>query len=116
MTHSTTIVTLLCVLGISLGQVLFKKAALSLADTNELMNWISNSWLLAAIILYGVTTVVWIWVLRQAPLHLAYPFMALAFILVPLLAKLLLNEPIHAQTFVGGTLILVGITITAHAW
>ena len=86
MTPSITSVTILCVLGISIGQILF-----------------------------GITTLVWIWVLRHAPLHIAYPFMALAFLIVPTLGWLFLDESIRIATLVGGVLILAGITIAARA-
>lgn len=115
MTSFVTSITILCVLGISLGQMLFKKAALSISDATAWQHWVFNGWLIAALSLYGITTLVWIWVLRHAPLHLAYPFMGLAFLIVPCLGWLFLDEPIRIPTIAGGALILAGITITAHA-
>lgn len=115
MTLYLTSITILCVLGISLGQMLFKKAAQSIPEAAVWQHWVFNGWLIAALALYGITTLVWIWVLRHAPLHLAYPFMGLAFLIVPCLGWLFLNEPIRIHTVVGGTLILAGIAITAHA-
>ncbi len=115
MTPLITAITILCVLGISLGQILFKKAAASIADATQWQQWVFNGWLITALALYGITTLVWIWVLRHAPLHIAYPFMALAFLIVPCLGWLFLGEPIHVQTLVGGALILAGITLATHA-
>ncbi len=115
MTPLITTITVLCVLGISLGQLLFKQAALSIHDATAWRDWVFNGWLIAALALYGVTTLVWIWVLRHAPLHLAYPFMGLAFLIVPCLGWLFLGEPIRIPTLIGGALILLGITVTAHA-
>ena len=48
-----------------------------------------GSWRL---VLYGFTTLGWVWILRHAPLHVAYPFMGLAFLIVPTLAWLLLGN------------------------
>ncbi len=115
MTPFFTCITLLCVLGISLGQILFKRAALSLSNVTRWQDWIFNGWLLAALVLYGITTLAWVWVLRQAPLHLAYPFMGLAFFIVPCLAWLFFGEPLHVATLVGGALILAGIGVIVHA-
>jgi len=95
--------------------MLFKKAAQSIAVATNWQHWVFNGWLIAALALYGVTTLVWIWVLRHAPLHLAYPFMGLAFLIVPGLGWLFLGEPIRIQTIAGGALILIGIAIAAHA-
>ena len=108
-----TALTLLCVLGISIGQLLFKKAAMYVPAQPGWQGWLMNGWLMTAFVLYGITTLLWVWVLRHAPLHLAYPFMGLAFLIVPGLAWLVLGEPFSARTVVGGLLILVGIAVAA---
>jgi drug/metabolite transporter (DMT)-like permease len=105
--------TLLCVLGISLGQLLFKKAAAALPATLSLAAIVQNYWLISALALYGLTTLGWVWVLRNAPLHLAYPFMGLAFLIVPTLAWLFLGEPLHWRTLAGGVLILAGVALAS---
>ncbi|BFO57326.1 MULTISPECIES: EamA family transporter [Comamonadaceae] len=110
-----TSLTLLCVLGISVGQLLFKKAAMLLPPQPALTDWLFNGWLIVALALYGLTTLLWIWVLRSAPLHLAYPFMGLAFLIVPTMGWLFLGEPLHLQTFIGGALILAGIAVAGRA-
>ena len=53
------------------------------------------------------------WVLRTLPLSLAYPFMALAFIIVPLLGHFLLHEPIGWRNMIGGLLIAFGVVLVA---
>ena len=113
MTLITSAVALICVIGISIGQLLFKKAATTIPPSPSFFDIAFNTWLVSAFILYGLTTLVWIWVLRNAPLYLAYPFMGLAFILVPTLAWLFINEPLHAKTILGGAIIAIGISITA---
>ena len=115
MNFLTITVTIFCVVGISIGQILFKRAALGIENASNWQHWAFNGWLITALALYGVTTLVWIWVLRHAPLHLAYPFMGLAFLIVPCLGWLILGEPIRWSTLAGGALILLGITLTAQA-
>ena len=105
--------TVLCVTGISCGQLLFKKAAHHLPAHARPTDWLLNGWLLTALILYGVMTLLWIWILRHAPLHIAYPFMGLAFLIVPVLAWALLGEPLTWQTLAGGGLILAGVTLAS---
>lgn len=109
-----TSITLLCVLGISTGQLLFKKAATMLPVQPAITDWLFNGWLILAIGLYGVTTLLWVWVLRSAPLHIAYPFMGLAFLFVPMLGWLFLREPIQLNTIIGGLLIMAGITVAGR--
>ena len=105
--------TLLCVICIAIGQLLFKKAALSLPATFSLSAMLFNGWLIASLVLYGLTTLGWVWILRHAPLHLAYPFMGLAFLIVPTLAWLFLGEPLHWRTLIGGLLIMAGVALAS---
>lgn len=107
--------TLTWVLDISLGQLLFKKAALSLPASPSWYDWSSNGWLLVALVLYAVTMAGWVWVLRNAPLSLAYPFMGLAFIIVPLLARWWLGEAVTVQTLAGGARVLADVTLAAKS-
>ena len=107
--------TLLCVFGISIGQLLFKKASAALPATLSLIGLLQNGWLMAALVLYGITTLGWVWILRHAPLYLAYPFMGLAFLIVPCLEWLFLGNPIKLPTIIGGACILMGISIAARA-
>lgn len=107
--------TTLCVTGIAIGQLLFKKAAGAMSGTVGWQSLLLNGWLWAALALYGVMTLLWIWILRHAPLHIAYPFMGLAFLIVPVLAWLWLGEPLSWQTLAGGVLILAGVTLASSA-
>ncbi len=108
-----TLQTLACVLCIAVGQLLFKKAAMALPANPQMIDWVTNGWLFASLALYGLTTLGWVWILRHAPLHLAYPFMGLAFLIVPLLAWAFLGEPLTWQTLVGGALILAGVSLAS---
>ena len=113
MSTALSLSTLLCVLGISIGQLLFKKAAAALPTVFSLPALLQNVWLIAALALYGVTTLGWVWILRHAPLHLAYSFMGLAFLIVPTLAWLFLGEPLHWRTLAGGALIMAGVALAS---
>jgi drug/metabolite transporter (DMT)-like permease len=108
-----TLLTVFCVVLISVGQMLFKKAASQIVEVSDAYQWLFNGWLIGALLLYGVTTLFWVWILRHAPLHLAYPFMGLAFLFVPLLGAAYLGEPLSSKTLVGGILILAGIAIVS---
>ena len=114
MSLQLSLITLICVTCISIGQLLFKQAATALPVNPGLMDWATNGWLIASLALYGLTTLGWVWILRHAPLHLAYPFMGLAFLIVPTLAWLFLGEPLHWRTLAGGLLILAGVALAAR--
>lgn len=74
--------------------------------------WLFNGWLLAALILYGVTTLLWVWILKHVPLHMAYPFMALAFFIVPMLGYFALGEPVNIKVLLGSLFIIAGVVIS----
>lgn len=107
--------TFVCVLSISTGQVLFKKAAQAMPETLSFLALLQNGWLIGSFVLYGVTTLGWVWILRHAPLHLAYPFMGLAFLIVPTLAWAFLGEPLHWRTLAGGALIMAGVALASSS-
>jgi undecaprenyl phosphate-alpha-L-ara4N flippase subunit ArnE len=50
-------------------------------------------------------------VLKSVPLTVAYPFMALTFCVVPLLAWLLLGETLSLRYGVGTGLIVIGLLV-----
>lgn len=113
MNLSLIALTLFCVTGIACGQLLFKQAAIASTVASGWEGQLLNGWLWAAFVLYGAMTLLWVWILRHTALNIAYPFMGLAFLIVPLLAWALLGEPLTWQTIVGGGLILVGVALSS---
>ena len=107
----TYFVALLCVLGISAGQILFKLSAMSFHHAGSYTSVRGLLILTAALALYGVTTLawVWVWVLQKIALGHAYPLMALAFILVPLASYFIFQERFTAQYAIGVILIILGV-------
>lgn len=107
---------ILTVVGLSIGQVLFKLAAREMRPGDTLVQQVFlNPWLYVALLVYVVATVFWVALLRQVPLQLAYPFVAMAFFVVPLLGWLFLGESLRWQNFAGAGLILTGVCVTV-AW
>lgn len=106
------IVAVLCVVGLAIGQILFKIAAASLAQTGSFFAFKTAAAFLAAMILYGIISLAWVWVLQKVELGRVYPLMALAFILVPLASHLIFGERFSSQYFTGVVFIMIGIVIT----
>jgi len=101
------------VLALSVGQILFKLAARDMRPGDPWLEQVAlNAWLYVALAVYGVATIVWVLLLRHVALQLAYPFVALAFFFVPLLAHWILGEALRWQTFAGAGLILLGVWIS----
>ncbi len=104
-----TVALLAAVLLGTAGQVLFKAglrpAATFLAGT-------ATPPVLAGLACYALSTLLWLRVLREAPLAMSYGFLSLNFILVPLAARLFLGEPLPPGLVVGSLLIAAGVVIS----
>lgn len=102
------------VLSLSVGQVLFKVASSKLAlNSSGFIRSLLNPTLITALVVYGIATIMWLLVLKQTPLRIAYPFAALAFVFVPFLAHYLLHEPMPWNTLAGALVICLGVWISA---
>ena len=108
MTYS---VALLCVLGISIGQLLFKYGATAWVSSGSWYATRAVTPVLAAMLLYAFTSLAWVWVLKNAELGRVYPLMALAFVLVPLGSHLIFAEKFHVSYYFGVIMIISGIVI-----
>jgi drug/metabolite transporter (DMT)-like permease len=107
------VLTLGSVFAIGVGQILFKLAAQS-AGRGSGSAWdLLNPWLFAALAVYAVATALWVWVLKSAPLHIAYPFMGFAFIVVPVLAAAFLGEPLDWRVLAGAALVGGGVAVAS---
>ncbi len=96
------------------GQILFKYAAVR-ANPDAMPLSLLNIWLFCALVLYGLATILWVWLLTFTPLAYAYPFAALGFVIVPLAGVYLFNEPLTWRYAAGASLIIAGIVTIAWA-
>jgi len=101
---------------IAAGQVLFKRAAAGVDPAR-------GAWLLqvarapalwVALVLYAFATVLWVRILATVPLSRAYPFMAMAFVLVPAAGFFFFREPITLRLACGTGLIIAGVLLAAR--
>lgn len=111
----TYFVAFLCVMGIAIGQILFKLSAASFKHAGTLYDNRGLIALAVAFLLYGLTTIGWVWVLRNVELGRAYPLMALAYVIVPIMAYFVLGERFNSQYAVGVALIVLGIIVSVKA-
>lgn len=104
--------TILCVIGIAVGQVLFKVSANSMNKSGSFFALETLAVFFCTMALYGITSVGWVLILRRAELGKVYPFMALAFVLVPLASRFFFGERFAPSYFIGTALIMAGIAVT----
>jgi drug/metabolite transporter (DMT)-like permease len=96
------------------GQMLFKHSASRYdALSSPLLLFLKWPFLLALVV-YAITTVGWVLVLRTVALSKAYPFMALSFVLVPFLSWIFFKEQISPRYLLGIGSIVFGIVLTVR--
>ena len=107
------------VLILSCGQLLFKRTATALTGAAGVLDALERLLLApsfyAAVLLYGGSTLLWIWILSRVPLSLAYPWIALSTALVPLLAILFHGEQVRPVFWLGVALVVMGILLIQQA-
>ena len=100
---------------LSVGQILFKQASQSItqdAGPSGFLPLASSTYFWSAISLYGGSTLLWIWLIRDIPLNRAYPFAALAFVVVPILSYFVLDERMTGAGVLGSAFIVLGIIVS----
>lgn len=98
------------------GQVLFKMTASTLPPMTSVQSVFGlalNVWFWMAMVLYGLATLLWIFILQQVPLSLAYPFAALGFVIVPAAGFLIFKEPVNLAYILGALMIIGGLSVIA---
>lgn len=113
MNARTLLAALSIVLSLAAGQWLFKATAIAWSSEKAFFSARVMAFLLPSLVLYGLATVAWIWLLRTAALKTVYPIMALAFVIVPIGAIYFFGERITPLYWVGAALIVLGVVVTA---
>jgi len=114
MTIKLASIAVLTAVFMSMGQLLFKLGANGLNGTSLtrfLPGVVTSPAIIAACVLYAITTVIWVWVLKHAPLSLAYPFTALSYVITPVMSYFLFNEKLNLQFTMGSLILMLGIII-----
>tara|TARA_B100000902_G_scaffold384280_1_gene424250 strand:+ start:161 stop:496 length:336 start_codon:yes stop_codon:yes gene_type:complete len=103
------------------GQILFKKTALILSQSNLAVNFnkiletfitlIKIPYFFLALIVYASATLFWLFILQKIPLSIAYPFTALAMVIIPILSIFLFQEKLSFNYWIGAAFIVIGIFI-----
>ncbi len=106
----------------STAHVLLKKGAMSVAaiglSGQQLLTnvWITatNPWVLAGMSLHVAALVVWMWALSRVDVMFAYPFLAVGYVIVSLLAWQWLGEEVTPTRMLGMVIIVIGIIVLSR--
>jgi multidrug transporter EmrE-like cation transporter len=68
-----------------------------------------NLWVLSGFASYGISTIIWLYVLTRAELSFAYPFISISYIAVILIGPWLFREAIDIWKVLAIVLIILGV-------
>ena len=95
----------------SIGQIEFKKGS-EFFELN-ISALLVNYHLIIGVMLYVLSTLVYLYALREGQLSIIYPIIATSYIWTTILAKVFLGESVDLMNWVGIFLILLGVTIVS---
>jgi drug/metabolite transporter (DMT)-like permease len=99
------------------GQLLFKSAARTLPAFGNLglgglvVKLLTTPPILAGFACFFISSLLWIFALRQVPLSIAYPMVALSYIIIFVGSAVLFGESVSWRHWVGALLIVAGIAL-----
>lgn len=117
-TKTILLLILSIVLGAS-GQLMFKGAARTLPGFAELglarllLTLFTTPMILGGFACFFTSSILWILALRTVPLNIAYPMVALSYIIIFTGSCFLFQEPVSWRHWVGAALIVAGIVLIA---
>jgi len=73
---------------------------------------IPNPWVFTGFLCYGVSSILWLMILKKVPLSTAYPMISMGYVVVVVLSALILREPVRWVSAVPGlVLIVAGVSL-----
>ncbi|MBP9764212.1 MAG: hypothetical protein KBD03_02720 [Gammaproteobacteria bacterium] len=106
--HLILILSVLCA---SCGHVLFKSVANTLKALDSVWTIVLEPAFIAALSLYGVATLAWIWCLQEIPLTQAYLFMSLGYVFIPIMGWFFFSEVLSLQYILSAGLRITGVLV-----
>jgi uncharacterized membrane protein len=94
----------------SIGQIEFKKGSEFEFNISALL---VNYHLITGVMLYALSTLVYLYALREGQLSIIYPIIATSYIWTTIFAKVFLGESVDLMNWIGIFLILLGVTIVS---
>ena len=100
------------------GQVLLKYAMTQVGPLNfspmVILKAMRQPYLPLALLIYALALFLWLEVLSRTPLSIAYPVLAVTYVLVPLISRFAFDEQLVMTQYVGMFLILAGVSLVGR--
>lgn len=99
------------------GQLFLKRGADDLPEASGLAMaraLLASPWVVAGVLVYIVEIFVWLRILAEVPLSIAFPIASLNFLGVTLASAVFLKEPVGRRQWLGAVLITMGVVVVAR--
>lgn len=113
---------LLCVFLGSAGQLALKHGMNSVGrfggDTpliDAFIRAFKSPFVVGGFLCYGLSSLIWLIILSRVPLSWAYPMIAMGYVVVVILSRVLLNEHVSATRLVGTLVICAGVILVSRS-
>lgn len=97
------------------GQFLWKYGVMqrnvSFQSIQEIASLLLSPFILGGLALYGIATVLWLFILTKVPLSIAYPIQSLAYVFAVFGAYFIFNEQLSFAKIAGVLLIVLGVSL-----
>jgi drug/metabolite transporter (DMT)-like permease len=70
-----------------------------------------SPFIFSGLVLYGVATILWLFILSRVPLSIAYPVQSIAYVLAVFGAYFIFHEPLSPAKIIGVILIILGVSL-----
>lgn len=119
MSRATLLLILVSVSLSALAQVLFKLGvgggAAGGSPFAAALAMLLRPTVIGGLALYGVGTVLWLFVLGRTELSQAYPFVAIGFVLTALLGRLIFGDALGPMRIAGIAFVVLGVLLVARS-
>ena len=103
---------------LAVGQFLFKRTADGLVTHSVFRffgSMLASPHFWVALLIYAIATFLWVFILSRVPLSRAIPFIALTFVIVPIISAVFFEERLNLAYWVGIFVVMGGVYITVRA-
>jgi drug/metabolite transporter (DMT)-like permease len=98
------------------SNVIAARAPLDSGYVAYLLDMLRDPFVILALFAGFGSLIAWFMTIRKMNLAYAYPFLALTFVLIPVCARLFLNEPLPPLQIAAGFIIMAGIALHAFSY
>lgn len=93
------------------GQLLWKIGLreVQLNSLKDIIAALFNKYIFSGIVIYGIATCYWLYILKKFDLIKVYPLQSLSYILVVISGYFILKEPLSKNTVIGTIIICIGV-------